>query len=301
MAENHDVGSPGFEDRIRDLFADGAAERAVSAQRVIDGARRRRVRHRATAAGSSLAVLGMLGVAAGAIVFGGHAGGSSQSAFIAKHAGSPALAPAAVPASKTCSAAVTGAVTGTTSTTIDGLAFETVSGKAAGLAWQVQIHVFPDKQAHLAWEDKRPSGTVPQAARDAEASGAVAQFRTPGVQGYTEYWAPAGSAADQHAFTISEGSGIGSGTPAGSSQPDKDYPAYVTVGWMAPDVDHLCAQYADHAEFVPLHRIQGGSFYVFGYNGQDRPQKVICYNSAGTTVATANANKSGPYFLSSVG
>jgi hypothetical protein len=63
---------------------------------------------------------------------------------------------------------------------------------------------------------------------------------------------------------------------------------------MGPNVDHLCAQYADHAEFEPVYRIQGGDFYVFGYSAADRPQKVFGYNAAGTVVGTATAAKGGP-------
>lgn len=300
MAENHDAGSPGFEDRIRELLADGAAERLVSAQRVIDGARRRRIRHRATAAGSSLAVLGVLGVAAGAIAFGGHPGAPSGSGQAVKPAASPTEA--VVP--KTCSASVTGTVPATTTTTLDGLDFATVSGKTAGYPWSVLIHVFGDKQSHVSWEKTLPAGTIPQAAMDAEHPGAIAQFRTPGDPGYSEFGMPDG--ADSTFFTIQQGKGLGTGTPAKASETaglpkslqSEVYPAYVTSGWMAHDVDHMCAEYADHAEFLPVYRIQGGSFYVLGYSTADRPQKVIGYNSAGKVVGTALALKGSPYFLS---
>ncbi|MEY9926410.1 hypothetical protein ABH926_001032 [Catenulispora sp. GP43] len=310
MSENHDAGSPGFEDRIRDLFADGA-ERNVSAQQVIDGARRRRVRYRAAAAGSSLGVLGVLGVlavlgvAAGAIAFGGHSAGASQSVFISKRAGSssPPPAVAAAPAPKTCSASVTGTVPATSPTTQDGLVFETVSGKTAGFPWTVEIHVFPDKQSHISWEQKLQPGTIPQAAIDGEHPGAMAQFRTPGVQGYSEFGFPGGG--DNQFFAIQRGLGLGTGTPDKSPEAQgmpkglsiDDYPAYVTSGWMAPDVDHMCAQYAGHAEFVPVYRIQGGDFYVIGYSAADPPQQLIGYDSAGKVVGNGRAVKEGTFFL----
>ncbi|WP_370356628.1 hypothetical protein [Catenulispora sp. EB89] len=306
MDENQDVGGSGFEERIRELFADGTADGVVSAGGVIDGARRRRVRHRATAAGSSLAVLG---VAVGAIAFAGgnvgeNAGAASGGAWIAKHS---TPVPTGALAPKTCSASVTGTVPGTTTTTLDSLLFNTVSGTTAGIPWAVQIHVFPDKKSHIDWEDdKLPPGSIPQAAKDAEHPGAMAQFRTPGVQGYSEVGGPDGTSGDSQYFTIQEGRGIGTSTAAKTSQgsaPGQNprvYTAYVTSGWMGPDVDHLCAQYADHAEFEPVYRIQGGDFYVFGYSAADRPQKVIGYSASGTVVGTATAVKGGQYFLLSL-
>lgn len=315
MSENQDVGSSDFEDRIRELFADGASDRAVSASGVIHGAGRRRVRHRATAAGSSLAVLG---VAAGAIAFsGGHSGAAPGSApawvsTTAKHTGTsstPATTTTGGTAAKTCSASVKGTVPATTSTTLDGLVFGTVSGTTAGIPWAIHIHVFPDKQSHIDWEDsKLPPGSIPQSAKDAEHPGVIAQFRRSGVQGYSEFGKP--DSSDKNDFSIQPGAGIGSGTPAKASDPDmrgmppqfvesqKEYPAYVASGWMAPDVDHLCAEYADHVEFVPVYRIQGGTFYVFAYNNAGLPSKVIGYNSAGKVVGTAISTKTGPYFLS---
>jgi hypothetical protein len=304
MSENQDVGSSGFEDRIRELFADGATDRAVSASGVIHGARRRRVRHRATAAGSSLAVLG---VAAGAIAFGGgHSAALSRVPSSVKPAASSSTEAAAP---KTCSASVTGTVPGTTATTLDDLVFETVSGKTAGIPWAVQIHVFPDKKSHTDWQDhKLPAGSIPQAAKDAEHPGAIAQFRTPDEQGYEDLGVPGGSGGDEQYFVIGGGGGIGTGTPAKTSETQGvpnpnpyDYPAYVTSGWMGPDVDHLCAQYADRAEFVPVYRIQGADFYVFGYSAADRPQRVFGYNSAGKVVGSATATKDGPYFLLPLG
>lgn len=309
MSENQDVGDSGLEDRVRALFADGANDRVVSARGVIDGARRRRSRRRATTAGSSLAVLG---VAAGAIALGGggHAGGSA--ARVQQNV-PPATSSSTPAGPKTCAASVTGTVPATTTTTLDGLLFNTVSGKTVGIAWAVQIHVFPDKPSHIAWEDRLPIGAIPQAAKDAEHPGPMAQFRTPGVQGYTEFGMPTGK--DEDFFTIQQGEGIGTATPATPSstsgtQPkmyagfnkQPSYPAYVTSGWMAPDVDHMCAQYADRAEFVPVYKIQGGHFYVFGYSSTDRPQKVFGYNAAGKVVGTAMATKGGgPYTLISLG
>lgn len=292
MSEDQDVGGSGFEERIRELFTDGAAERVVSARGVIDGARRRRVRHRASVAGSSLVVLG---VAAGAIVF---VGGASGGGSAVRHS-TPVSTGA--PLSKTCSASVTGTVPGTTTTTLDGLGFDTVSGTTAGIPWAVQIHVFPDLKSHIDWQEhKLPPGSIPQAAKDAEHPGAIAQIRTPGGEGYSEVGGPDGTHGDEQYFTMQEGMGIGPGTTAKPSQGlflsgnRQVYPAYVTSGWMGPDVDHLCAQYADHAEFEPVYRIQGGHFYVFGYSAADRPQEVFGYNAAGTVVGTAKAPKGGP-------
>lgn len=306
MSENQDVGGSGLEERVRELFADGASDRVVSARRVIEGARRRRSRHRATAAGSSLAVLG---VAAGAIALGGGHSGGGGSSSRAQEGVKPATSSTTSVAPKTCTAAVKGKVPATSTTTLDGLLFNTVSGMTLGIPWAIQIHVFPDKQSHVAWEDRLPVGSIPQAAKNAEHPGAMAQFRTPGVQGYTEFGMPTGS--DENFFTIQQGEGIGTGTPAKPSETPgmsqkmyagfKDYPAYVTSGWMAPDVDHMCAQYADHAEFVPVYQIQGGQFYVFGYSGTDRPQKVLGYNAAGKVVGSATATKGGPYFLVGLG
>ena len=308
MSENQDVGASGLEERIRELFADGAADRVVSASGVIDGARRRRVRHRATAAGSSVAVLG---IAVGAIAFaGGHAAGSAGATGTGSESGQSAnrTAPAvSVPSGpKTCAASVTGTVPGTSAVTLDGLAFETVSGKTDGIPWAVQIHVFPNKWSHTIWQDKLPPGTIPPSAIDDEHPGPMAQFRTPGTQGYTEFGGSDGTPGDKQYFTIQEGMGIG---PSSAAKPTeqaflgdraRDYPAYVTSGWMGNDVDHLCVQYADHAEFEPVYRIQGGRFYAFGYSATDRPQKVIGYNAAGTEVGSATATKSGPFFLLSL-
>ncbi|WP_228564485.1 hypothetical protein, partial [Catenulispora rubra] len=233
-----------------------------------------------------------------------HAGGTAGGEWIGRHSG-PA-SPGA-PALKTCSASVTGTVPGTTTSTLDSLVFNTVSGTTAGIPWAVQIHVFPDKKSHLDWQDhKLPQGSIPQSAKDAEHPGAMAQFRTPGVEGYSEFGGPDGTSGDSQYFTIQEGMGIGPGTTAKTSQGlspgwnPRIYPAYVTSGWMGPDVDHLCAQYADHAEFEPVYRIQGGDFYVFGYSAADRPQKVIGYSASGTVVGTAMAVKGGPYFLLSL-
>jgi hypothetical protein len=272
MKENTDSEDQGFEDRIRELFEDGATKHSVSAKALIDGARRRRVRHRATMAGSSLAVLG---VAVGAIAFGGHSAGPSRVATT-----SPALP-------KTCSASVTGTVPKTTPATIDGLDFETVSGTTMGIPWADQIHVFPNEQAHSGWMNEDPAGEYPPGAADVFHPGRIAQFRTPGIQGYTDL-------GEGGYFSFGPGRGLGVGMPVTSSVKPaiphlKAYKAYQIGTWMDPKVDHLCLQYADSAEFIPVYRIQGGAFVEFGYVMADKPKEVIGYDAAGHVVGTTKA------------
>ncbi len=217
------------------------------------------------------------------------------------------MAPAAAPktpatsvrpatsAPKTCSASVTGAVPATTSTTVEGLEFTTISGTTMGIPWAEQIHVFPNKQAHTDWMSGKPSGTYPTGAADAFHEGAVAQFRRPGEAGYAEFGAPP---TEQDYFSFDSAGGLGPGTPIpgtsttvnGAKVPARmTFKAYLVGAWMDPKVDHLCLQYADHAEFVPVYRTQGAAFVEFGFVVAERPQKVIGYDASGQVVGTAKA------------
>lgn len=161
---DHDIGGPessgvsgvsghelsGLEGRIRELFGDGSATRPLSAAVIIDGARRRRVRRRMTAAGSSLAVLG---VAAAAVAFGGRGAGT--------------VTPT-TPVPKTCSASVTGpAPARTVSVDDQGHGWDTFSGVTAGIPWAMQLHSFATEAAirikgEQGWTTvpMKPGGTV---------------------------------------------------------------------------------------------------------------------------------------------
>ncbi|WP_194927632.1 hypothetical protein [Catenulispora pinisilvae] len=204
-------------------------------------------------------------------------------------------ATSAPPSPKTCSASVTGAVPATTSTTVEGLEFTTISGTTMGIPWAEQIHVFPNKQAHTDWMSGKPSGTYPTGAADAFHEGAVAQFRRPGEAGYAEFGVPP---TEQDYFSFDSAGGLGPGTPIpgtsttvnGAKVPARmTFKAYLVGAWMDPKVDHLCLQYADHAEFVPVYRTQGAAFVEFGFVVAERPQKVIGYDASGQVVGTAKA------------
>ena len=290
MDENQDVGASGFEDRIRTLFGDGGATRGVSTASVIRGARRRRMRNRATVAGSSLAVLGV--AAAGAFAVHGHddprsAAGNAPTTSAATSPAAVGTATAPTPSTttsgttsgtaETCSASVTGTVPTLPRTTADGLDFETVSGTTAGIPWAVQIHAFPSWQSWLDWRDMQAN---PPAApgTDPAKTGPPALFRGPDAMDFIQ------SAVSAHLFGFA-GVSIGGGT-GGSSK------AYLDEGWTEAAVDHICLQFAHHAEFTPVYRIGGRGFAVFGYTKADEPQEAIGYNSTGEVVGTMSS-KSG--------
>lgn len=282
MDENQDVGGPAFEDRIRTLFEEGTSWRGVSAASVMRGARRRRVRHRATAAGASFAVLG---VAAAAVAFGGHAVGPSRTNGVegavtsasstASITATSTTAPSAssTSAAETCSASVRGTVPVLTPATADGLEFETVSGATAGIPWSVQIHAFPDWQSWLDW--RKTQTDPPDPASKSPRVGPPALFRSPGEAQFTE------SAVPAYFFGLA-GRTIGGGV-AGSPK------VYLDMGWVAQAIDHVCLQFADHAEFEPVYVIQGRGFMVFGYTAADKPRELIGYNADGHVVGTMDA------------
>jgi hypothetical protein len=289
MEENQDLGASGFEDRIRELFEDGSKTRAVSAGAVIRGARRRRLRHRAAVAGSSLAVVG---VTAGAIALAGHTAAASRTTVTPV---ATPTTPKPTPPPKTCSASVTGTVPATTSSTIERLNFDTITGTTAGIPWAVQIHVFPNAEAHQAWMNGKPAGTYPPGASGAFHPGQILQIRDPDIPGYMDLGAPDGSPEWQF-FNFGSGIGIGAGTqvdpsklPAGVPKnfPVDSYKAYRVLEWMDPKVDHLCLQYEARAEFVPVYRIQGGAFMAFGYVPAEKPQELLGYDVTGQVVGIA--------------
>lgn len=275
MDKNPDSGDSAFEDRIRTLFENGSLWRGVSATSVIQGARHRRVRHRATAAGASFAVLG---VAAGAAAFGGHAVGSSRTTGVqgtvtvatSTTTSTPAPSATSTSAAETCSAPVSGTVPALTRSTADGLDFETVSGATAGIPWSVQIHAFADWQSWFDW--RKTQTDPPDPASESSRVGPPALFRSPGTAQFTE------SAVPAHFFGLA-GRTIGRG--------DANSPkVYLTVGWVASGIDHLCLQFAHHAEFEPVYVVQGRGFMVFGYSAADEPQRLVGYNTTGEVVAT---------------
>lgn len=289
MEEDQDVGGSVFEDRIRNLFQSGVS-RGVSASSVMHGARRRRVRRRATAAGASFAVLG---VAAGAVAFGGHAVGPSRmigidGAVTRPAATSPATGTPAAPtstaptstaptsptsAAETCSASVGGTTPPPTPMVADGLGFEKVSGSSAGATWSAQIHVFPGWQNWLDWRTKQPVPPGPETETNLQRPPAL--LRTSGnVQVVLQQ-------ADHHFFGFSANS---VGGPIVDGVPK----AFLLSSWIEPGVDHLCLQFAHHAEFEPVYRIQGGSFAVFSYTTADEPLDAIAYDAAGHELGRSN-------------
>ena len=287
MDENQDVGGSAFEERIRDLFQDGASWRGVSAISVMHGARRRRVRHRATAAGASFA---MLGVAAGAVAFGGHVVGPSRTTGVSGAVTSPAAASSAsgkpadptstasaspTSVAETCSASVSGPVPPLTRTTVGGLDLETASGTTAGIPWSVQLHYFPDKQAWVDWLGKQISG------RELQEVAATRQSTGPSWLVRPLQKLPQGVVSAAPGFF---GFGAGNAIGQSSAQPPK---AYVSETFLDAKVDHLCLQFAHHAEFVPVYRTgDGGSFAVASYPASDQPRQMIGYDTAGQVVGT---------------
>lgn len=288
MDEDWDVGSPVFEERIRDLFHGGAL-RGVSAASVMHEARRRRVRRRATAAGASFAVLGL---AAGAVAFGGHAvrpsrttgvDGAVKSPAVTSPVTSPAAGMPAAPTSpqstppmasaESCSASVSGTAPVLTPTSADGLDFEKISGNSAGATWSAQIHVFPDWQSWQDWRQKQP--VQPSLAT---LQGPPALVQAPGnIQMVLQQ-------ADYHFFGFS-GYSIAGAVVNGA--PTK---TFVVYSWIEPGVDHLCLQFAHHAEFEPAYRIQGGTFAVFSYTAADEPLDAIGYDVTGAELGRSNGN-----------
>lgn len=292
MDENQDVGGSAFETRIRALFEDGTSWRNVSATAVVRGARRRRMRHRATAAGASFAVVGV--AAAGVVAFGGHSAGPSRvmgisGAVTAPTSGSssvsmptpssspsaPSSKPSSTSVATTCSASVSGTTPTLTHTTADGLDFETVSGSTAGIPWSVQIHTFPDWQTYVNWYGTLPGPSVPSNGSH-QTGQAPALFRQSGSPQLMPVLIPGFS------FGF-----VGHPLRGGAADSPKKY---VVQGWTASTIDHLCLQFAHHADFEPVYRIQGGTFAVFGYTTADEPQKAIGYDAAGHVVATLDAD-----------
>jgi hypothetical protein len=60
-------------------------------------------------------------------------------------------------------------------------------------------------------------------------------------------------------------------------------------GSVSPNVDHMCLQYTDRAEFVPVSRTQGGTFAVFGVSKQDGPQGLLGYDAQGREIGRETA------------
>lgn len=296
MDENHDDGDSAFEDRIRSLLDSGAVTRGVSAPSVIAGARGRRARRRGAAAGSSLAVLG---IAAGAVMLHGHGGvpataGGGQAAGITEIAkttegsgttttgkttetSTPAAASSPTPAPETCSASVTGAVPATTSVTVDGLDFEQISGVTAGIPWSEQVHAFPTWQAWLDWRKTQTDPPVPSTA--SHVLGPPVLIRRAGA---TPTVHPADAAYQFTMTSVPHYSFVFSGSSMGGSFGSPK--ALLANMWALPSVDHLCLQFAHHAEFEPVYRLQTGGFAPIGYRADDPPQAVIGYDAAGRVV-----------------
>lgn len=290
MSENHDAEDPAFEDRIRGLLAGDVASRGVSVAAVTAGARRRRVRRRITAAGSSVAVLG---VAAGVVAFSlpsagpgagrTEAGGTVTSPVdtITAPTTTPTTAPTtpttpttarstAAPA-KTCSASVAGSLPGAAPVTADGLDFEEISGTTAGIPWSVQVHGFPDWQSWLEWRKTQANPPVPPTA--SHVLGPPALIRASGRPQFAMMAVP-------HYSFVFAGDLVGGGAAGGPR-------TYLLETWALPTVDHLCVQFARRAEYEPVHQIQGGAFAAFGYTAGDEPQRVTGYDKAGQVVGTA--------------
>ncbi|GAA1978640.1 hypothetical protein [Catenulispora subtropica] len=291
---DRDIGDAEFEDRIRALLGGGDA-RALSAGDVIERAKRRRKRRRATAAGST-ATLAVVGVAAGVVVLGGGSRGTTgvegtKPAVTTPRPTVPTTPTTALttttppPEPKTCSASVTGTVPQPdTSTDEQGLRWDTFSGTAAGSPWSIQVHVFPDATSYGKFANKVP-GSVPTQALTSLHPGADAVFRTPGETGWSMHGMPDSNSSPQEFFGGSA-SGLGGGPPTGK---DKVYPAYLTEGWVATDVDHMCLQYADRAEFVPVVKVQGGTFTFFGVVTGDKPKTLFAYDAHGREIGREKA------------
>ncbi|NUP45999.1 MAG: hypothetical protein HOW97_01590 [Catenulispora sp.] len=265
-----------FEDRIREVLGD-ADLRPVSASAVIAGAKRRRTRRRATAAGSSLAVLGVLGVAVGAVAL---SGGSRPDRITV----SPVTAttePTTV--TNSSSATCSGSLPVTSpfrdvSTDSDGLEWETFAGNAAGNPWEIQVHVFPDVASYVkSWGNKAPRSMSPGAIA-ALHPGPQAVMRTPG----STLWGSTSPDLEDAPRYFLGGGGQGLG-PASPGQPPT-YPAYLVSGWTIPAVDHVCLQYAHRAEAVSIYKEVGASLLFLGVVVADQPQVLIAYDIHGREI-----------------
>ena len=159
-----------------------------------------------------------------------------------------------------------------THSTADGLDFEAIPGNTAGIPWSVQIHAFPDWPSWLEWRKTATDPPVPSNA--SHVLGPPALVRPSGKSQYTLTVVP------HYSFGFA-GDVIGGGVN-GSPK------VYRVTGWVVPGVDHLCVQFAHHAEFAPVYRIQTGGFAALGYTATDMPEHVIGYDAAGHEVAKAD-------------
>ncbi|NUR24314.1 MAG: hypothetical protein HOV83_00390 [Catenulispora sp.] len=235
-----------------------------------------------------------MGVAGGAASFGAGSGGAAGTTVPASRSSVPAglanpTSPAgamgsvtptptasSVPPPETCSASVTGAVPKPeVSTDEQNRRWDTFSGVVAGKPWSIQLHVFPDAASYEKFVNKVP-GNVPPQAITALHAGADVVFQTPGETGWGMLGKPEHD-DDAREFVSLSSSGL-----------DKDA-AFLLHGWVSTSVDHMCLQYADHAEFVPVLHAQGGTFAIFGVAKQNAVQALIGYDANGREIGRQRA------------
>lgn len=264
-----------FEDRIREVLGDGDL-RPVSASAVIAGAKRRRTRRRATAAGSSLAVLGVLGAAVGAVALSG--GSRPDRTTVSPVTPTTKPSTATNPGAATCSGSLPAPTPLRDVTTdSDGLKWETFAGNAAGNPWEIQVHVFPDVASYVKFGNN-PPGSMPPGVIAAMHPGPQAVMRTPGTRG----WSSTSSDLEDAPKYFLGGSGQGLGQAVLGQPPT--YPAYLVSGWTLPAVDHVCLQYAGRAEAVSVYKEVGASLVFFGVVYADQPQALVAYDIHGREI-----------------
>ena len=134
---------------------------------------------------------------------------------------------------------------------------------------------FPDKQAWVDWLGTQISG------RELQEVAATRQSTGPSWLVRPLQKLPQGVVSATPGFF---GFGAGNAIGQSSGQPPK---AYVSETFLDAKVDHLCLQFAHHAEFVPVYRTgDGGSFAVASYPASDQPTQMIGYDTAGQVVGT---------------
>ncbi|GAA2023788.1 hypothetical protein GCM10009839_21830 [Catenulispora yoronensis] len=263
-----------FEDRISGLLRGGGAERPPSAHSIIAGARRRRVRHRATGAGTTLAVLG---IAAGAVSLTGN--GANASSHPATSAGaakpgtkSPAPTSATTPVNpNACSAALPNQ--NRTVDTPEQTWVTLASGTTAGKAWVQRFYYIGDG---LTWAKAHPDIIPPQSAEGYSHRPAARLDNGPGI-------------ADGFQDVVYPDPGLGNPDPA-EFLDALTYtimgPIAVKYGTVPKNWDHLCLEFKDHAVTYPTIKVQGGIPYVvFPLTIADLPDAIYAYDANGKTVA----------------
>jgi hypothetical protein len=129
--------------------------------------------------------------------------------------------------------------------------------------------VFPTWQTWLDWRKTQTDPPTPST--ESHVLGPPALIRPSGKPQFTIMSVP----------HLSFGfAGVGIGGEAGGAAK-----AFVVEAFTAPTVDHLCLQFAHHADFEPVYRIQGGTYTVFGYSAADKPQSVVAYDASGHEVS----------------